>query len=138
MRIRVDKKIDGERLKQADVYLKGYSLHKNMLKLSLYEKQRGLTSEWNEETPDELPLSRARMFEIRHKIMSLPNCDEKLMLYYHYIKGETIERCAELLGVSRSSGFRMNKRGLRMMAEKMSGTENGGKVRETDKSNDEI
>ena len=60
----------------------------------------------------EAPLARARMYEIRHLINSLPNCDEKLLLYYHYIKGENVERCAELLGISRSSGFRMKKKAL--------------------------
>ena len=90
-----------------------------MLQLSIYEKKNSLFSEWNAESPGELPLARARMFEIRHRIMSLPNCDEKLMLYYHYVKGETIERCSELLGIARSSGFRMNKRGLLMLMEKM-------------------
>jgi hypothetical protein len=90
-----------------------------MLQLNIYENKQSLNSEWEEESPGELSMARARMFEIRHNIMSLDNCDEKLMLYYHYIKGETIERCSELIGVSRSSGFRMNRRGLLMLAEKI-------------------
>ena len=112
-------KCEEETVRQTDSYLKGYSLHKKMLQLNIYEKRNSLFSEWNEETPGELPLARARMFEIRHAIMSLENCDEKLMLYYHYIKGETVERCSELLGISRSSGFRMNRRALLMFAERM-------------------
>ena len=108
-----------EAIRHMDSYLKGYTLSRRMLQLNIYENQKSLQSEWSEESPCELSMARARMFDIRHKIMSLENCDEKLMLYYHYIKGETIERCSELIGVSRSSGFRMNRRGLLMLAEKI-------------------
>ena len=113
------KKINEDIIRQTDTYLKGYMLNRRMLQLNIYENKQSLNSEWEEESPGELSMARARMFEIRHNIMSLDNCDEKLMLYYHYIKGETIERCSELIGVSRSSGFRMNRRGLLMLAEKM-------------------
>ena len=112
-------KSEDDIVRHLDSYLKGYSIYKKMLQLNAYETKASLFSEWNEESPGELPLARARMFEIRHRIMSLPNCDEKLMLYYHYVKGESVERCAELLGIGRSSGFRMNRRGLLMLAEKM-------------------
>ena len=70
------------------------------------------------EMPSEAPLARALMFEVRHFILSLPNCDEKLFLYYHYVKGNTVPRCAELLGIARSSAFRMKKRALGMAIEK--------------------
>ena len=113
------KKINEDIIRQTDTYLKGYMLNRRMLQLNIYENKQSLNSEWEEESPGELSMARARMFEIRHNIMSLDNCDEKLMLYYHYIKGETVERCSELLGVSRSSGFRMNRRGLLMLAEKI-------------------
>jgi hypothetical protein len=113
------KNINEDIIRQTDTYLKGYMLNRRMLQLNIYENKKSLHSEWEEESPSELSMARARMFEIRHKIMSLDNCDEKLMLYYHYIKGETVERCSELLGVSRSSGFRMNRRGLLMLAEKI-------------------
>jgi hypothetical protein len=112
-------KINEDIIRQTDTYLKAYMLNRRMLQLNIYEYKQSLNSEWEEESPGELSMARARMFEIRHNIMSLDNCDEKLMLYYHYIKGETIERCSELIGVSRSSGFRMNRRGLLMLADKM-------------------
>ena len=62
--------------------------------------------------PGELTLVRAKMYEVRHFIMNMENRDEKLLLYYHYIRGESVEKCAELLGISRSSGFRLKKRAL--------------------------
>ena len=106
------KKINEDIIRQTDTYLRGYMLNRRMLQLNIYENKQSLNSEWEEESPGELSMARARMFEIRHNIMSLGNCDEKLMLYYHYIRGETVEKCAELLGISRSSGFRLKKRAL--------------------------
>ena len=57
-------------------------------------------------------LLKARMFEIRSFVLSIEDCDEKLFLYYHYVYGETIERCAELLSVSRSTVYRIRRRAL--------------------------
>ena len=111
--------ISAEELRQIEDYLKGYQFYQKLLRLDRYEKKYFGVSEWEAESPGELPLARAHMFEIRHTVMGIPNCDEKLLLYYHYIKGEPVERCAELLGVSRSSAFRMKKRALEMVAHHM-------------------
>ncbi len=108
--------ISAEELRQIEDYLKGYQFYQKLLRLDRYEKKYFGVSEWEAESPGELPLARAHMFEIRHAVMAIPNCDEKLLLYYHYIKGEPVERCAELLGISRSSAFRMKKRALEMAA----------------------
>ena len=109
--------ISAEEINQIDDYFKGYLFYQKLLRLDRYEKQYFHTSEWEHEAPGELGLARAKMFRIRHAIMAIPNCDEKLLLHYHYIKGEPVERCAELLGVSRSSAFRMKKRALVLAAE---------------------
>lgn len=101
-----------EQIRQIDDYLKGYRFQQKLLHLDRYEKEYFHPREWEAESPGELALARARMFEIRHFIMELSNSDEKLLLYYHYIKGEPVERCAELLGISRSSAFRLRKRAL--------------------------
>ena len=77
-----------------------------------YEDKYFDTLEWESESPAEFTLARAKMFEIRHFILDMENSSEKLMLYYHFVRGESIERCGELLGVSRSSAFRMKKRAL--------------------------
>ncbi|MBQ9112294.1 MAG: hypothetical protein IJY08_01815 [Clostridia bacterium] len=68
---------------------------------------------------NEVPLARARMFSVRHFILDLDNSNEKLFLYYHYVKGESVERCSELLGVSRRSGFRIKNRALSMAYDKI-------------------
>ena len=106
-----------EEIREIDDYLKGYALNEKLIKLDKYERKFLGFSD-----PDETPvcdaiLSRARMFEIRHFIMDMKNSDEKLFLYYHYIRNETVEKCAELLGISRSSGFRLKRRALSKAAE---------------------
>ncbi len=115
--------ISAEQLRQIEDYLKGYLFYRKLLRLDRYEKTYFRVSEWETESPGELPLARAKMFEIRHAIMAIPNCEEKLLLYYHFIKGEPVERCAELLGISRSSAFRMKKRALCLAAEHIGHTD---------------
>ena len=99
-------------------YLKGYVLNQKLLRLDRYERTYFGYRDSEESIPD-APLARAKMFEIRHFIMELENSDEKLLLYYHYIRGETVEKCAELLGISRSSGFRLKKRALAVALDAM-------------------
>ena len=104
---------DEEKIRKTENYLRGYGLDRKLLKMDRYEREYyGNSNSLDLESPGEVPLARARMYEVRHFIMSLNNCDEKLFLYYRYVKGETVERCAELLGISRASGFRMRKRAL--------------------------
>ena len=97
-------------------FLKGYALNRKLLVLDRYEKQYMRASCAEEMIISEVAFARPRMYEIRNFIMSLENSDEKLLLYYHFIKGEPIEKCAELLGISRSSGFRLKNRALDMAA----------------------
>lgn len=118
--------ISAEAIRQIEDYLKGYQFYQKLLRLDRYEKAYFGASEWESEAPGELPLARAKMFEIRHAIMGIPNCEEKLLLYYHFIKGEPVERCAELLGISRSSAFRMKKRALVLAAESIGKQEPAG------------
>ena len=104
-------------IRRMDEYLKGYTFNRRLLQLSHYEDRYFHINEREELEAGEPPLARARMFEIRHFIMGLPNGDEKMLLYYHYVRGESVARCAELLGVSRASGFRLRNRALLMAAE---------------------
>ena len=97
-------------------FLRGYSLNRKLLVLDRYEKQFMKASGAEEMLISEVALARPRMYEVRNFIMSLDNSDEKLLLYYHYVRGESVEKCAELLGISRSSGFRLKNRAIDMAA----------------------
>ena len=111
-----DTAIAAENIRTVENYLKEYQFQSRLLRLDRYEREFFRVRNNATDSPSEQPLARAKMYEIRHFLMSLPNSDEKLLLYYHYIKGEPIERCAELLGLSRSSGFRLKKRALSIAA----------------------
>ena len=97
-------------------FLCGYQLCVDMLNLKKYERKRAAVFRDECDCDDILAGSetywRARMFEVGSLISSMKNGREKLILYYHYIRGESIERAADLLGVSRRTGYRIHKRAL--------------------------
>ena len=104
--------ISAGQIRQIDNFLKGYLFYQKSLYTDHYAKEY-FSFEHPQNNPSaERTVARAHMFEIRHFILELPNGNEKLLLYHHYIKGHAVERCAELLGISRTSAFRMRKRAL--------------------------
>ena len=104
---------------EAENYLKGYTLNKKLIRAERYEEEFGGGERYDLELLGDIPLARAKMFEIRHFIMDMENSDEKLLLYYHYVKGEPVERCGELLGISRSSAFRLKSKALALAQERL-------------------
>ena len=117
--------IGAEQIRKIENYLKEYRFQSRLLRMDRYEREFFRTRQSDTDSPSDQPIARAKMYEIRHFLMSLPNSDEKLLLYYHYIKGESIERCAELLDLSRSSGFRLKKRALGIAALHWASTREG-------------
>ena len=105
-------KITNEEIEKMRDYLSGYKLARDLLALDKYEKEFIRSKEWENERPGDVSLSRVKMFEIRHFILSLPTSNEKILLYLHYIDCEPIERCGNIMGISRSSAFRLKKKAL--------------------------
>ena len=109
-----------EEFSAVEDYLMTYGFYKKLLRIDKYEQE--FFSD-RSESPDlldrssEIALAHAKMFEVRHFIMGMQNCDEKLFLYHHYVHCDSVERCAELIGISRSSAFRLKKRALVLAAE---------------------
>lgn len=106
-----------EDIKEVQNYLRYHSFYAKLLRLDKYEQDYFGGGEV-QISSNESSMAHARMFEIRHFIMTMQNCNEKLFLYYHYVKEESVDNCAELLGISRSSAFRLKKRALALAAEK--------------------
>jgi hypothetical protein len=93
-------------------YLKTYRFCSRLMAMKNYEDKYFDTLIWESESPVEFTVAKAKMYEIRHFILGMKNGNGKLLLYYHYVRFDPIERCAELLGISRSSAFRLKKRAL--------------------------
>ena len=64
------------------------------------------------------PELRAQSFAIYRSITDMPPSKEKLLLYYYYIQGYTLEVCAEYIGISRRSVFRLKISALELYAER--------------------
>ena len=54
--------------------------------------------------------------EIKELINSLHNGREKMVLYYHFLRGESVESSARLIGISRRTAYRMLDKGIAMVA----------------------
>lgn len=106
-------------LREVEGYLLAYRAVCKLLEMNRYE--RTYFGEAGRSREDALEESesylQARLFEIRSFVLSMSECDEKLFLYYHYIHGESIARCAELLDISRATAYRLKCRALRAAAE---------------------
>ena len=107
--------LTAEQRKYVQSYLEEYGASRKLLRLESYENQFFGGAPYSEPDIDilsETPFARAKMYGVRHFILSIKNSDEKLFLYYRYVKGESMERCAELLGMSPRSIYRLQTRAL--------------------------
>lgn len=96
---------------EARNYLCGYQLCLDMLKLRKYERKRASKFDELCECEDILAGDEAywksKIYEIATFLGKMKNGREKMILYYHYVKGESIERAAGLLGISRRTAYRL-------------------------------
>jgi len=108
--------------KAVEGYLSNYESIRKILQVNRYEaefrqeKRNGGFGAVDLPEENEACLM-AKLYEIRAFILSIPETDEKLLLYYHYVHGESLMRCAELLEISRASVYRLKKRALASAAE---------------------
>lgn len=105
-----------EAIQKAKDFLNGYRLCVEMLNLRKYERRRLQnpldTSGCADILAGDEAFWRARMYAVSALLGKMKNGREKLMLYYHYVKGESVERAAPLLGVSRRTAFRIHQKAL--------------------------
>ena len=109
-------KAEENRMESTRNFLCGYQLCVDMLDLRKYERKRAHMFDDACDCEDILAGNeaywRARMYEISTLINSMKNGREKLILYYRYVRGESVEHIANSLGVSRRTGYRMHKKAL--------------------------
>lgn len=115
-------------LDAAEKFLSGYRFGCRMLECARYERRfRRDAPLPDEDFPDggdggsdcfDETVIRAGMFRVRCFINTLRGADTnaRMLLYWHYIRGEPVVRCAAMLGVSRASAFRIRRRGLEAAA----------------------
>lgn len=105
-----------ERIEQTRDFLQGYRLCLDMLNLRQYERKRARMADEEFLCEDILAGDeaywRARMHQVGLLLENMKNGREKLILYYRYVRGESIERIADRLDVSRRTGYRLHQRGL--------------------------
>jgi hypothetical protein len=129
---RFSRDVTAEELRGAEEYLSSYRHGARMLSCMrygrLYMGERELPDDpllsvcENEDgfgSGDEVDesLIRARMFSVRQFVNSLC-CDSnaRTLLYWHYIRGVSVTKCADMLDMSRASAFRVRKRALESAA----------------------
>ena len=143
--LRFKSDVSAEELRAAEEYLSSYRHGARMLDCMRYGKQF-MGSEvlpedpllyWSENyedrfdsTPDaDESLIRARMFGVRQFISGL-RCDSntRMLLYWHYIRGVSVTRCAEMMDISRAGAFRLRKRALEYAARSLRDLKKKAKV----------
>ena len=125
--------VSADELRRAEEYLSSYRHGVRMLDCMRYGRQF-MGSEvlpedpllyWSETYEDresdsdgaDESIIRARMYGVRQFISEL-KCDSntRLLLYWHYIRGVSVTRCAEMMNISRAGAFRVRKRALETAA----------------------
>ena len=109
-----------EELDAAQNYLLGYRLCERMMNLRGYERKRAAKMDEPENAEALLTASEhyweLQIGEIKALINALHNGREKMVLYYHFLRGESVESAAHLIGISRRTAYRMLQKGLAMVA----------------------
>ena len=109
-----------EEIDAAQNYLLSYRLCEKMLKLRGYERKRAARIGTPENAEEIIQASEGhwelQVSEIKELINALPNGREKMVLYCHFIRGESVESAAHVIGISRRTAYRMLQKGLALTA----------------------
>jgi DNA-directed RNA polymerase specialized sigma24 family protein len=111
-----EKNAQDEMVEAVRNFLCSYQVCLDMLNLRKTERKRARVFEDPFECGDVLAggeaFWKARMYEVRGLLAAMRNGREKVLLYYHYIRGMSIEHAADMMGISRRTGYRIHQRGL--------------------------
>lgn len=120
-----------ERIQAAERYLSEYRTMFRMLRAGMgglcqdgwgvidtgeHESARWISSAHGT-LPDDDRMWEEKLLSIRTTVLSVAEPDEKIFLFQHYIRGNTVEVCAELLDISVRTAYRLKKRALLTVSE---------------------
>lgn len=125
---------EAERIRAAERYLSEYRTAYRMLKAGMEgfcrDSRRGGWGSVGQERGQSHLLAAThmtlsdddRMWEekleaIRATVLAVAEPDQKIFLFQHYIRGNTVEACAEILDISVRTAFRLKKRALLTVSE---------------------
>lgn len=97
-------------------YLRDYRRTYSLMKSSAMTRKYLENTDLDDDSAE--TVYRAKMFEIRAFVLSIDQTPEKMLLYYYYIKGFTLDKCAKILGISRRSVYRLKLKALDLALEK--------------------
>lgn len=115
------KEYPAELLAEVETYLGSYLMENRMLEVEL-RRQRAATyaveaGQYQRERREDAALyCRARMYEIKEFVRSLPDGEEKVFLFSRYLCGDSPDRIAEDMNISLRSVYRLRRRALNMAA----------------------
>lgn len=98
-----------DRLSELTRYLESYKKYRRFMNAA---------RSTDAEPPFEYSEVSGMLDSVRTFVLALPDSTEKLFLYYHYIQGESMERCSEILGVALRSMYRIRLRALNLAADR--------------------
>lgn len=98
-------------------FLESYQYHGKLLRGNQYARAYfGGGADGGGGAEDD-PFLKAAMHPVREFVLTLPDCREKMFLYFRYLHGHSVEKCAELMEVSRRTAFRIANDALHFAAE---------------------
>ncbi len=103
-----------DELQMARGYLESYCLAEKFLSVGRYEREY-----FGEKPSGNEVFWQAESYAVRCFVAGFPPCREKLFLHCRYIRGHSMEKCAELMEVSERSIYRIAKRALVMAAKRL-------------------
>lgn len=96
-----------EQQREVMAYLERYDVYRRILSGNRHARAYFRAKHEVLEARADDALLRAKMTEIRRFVVTLPDCREKMLLYYRYIHGHSVDACAEMMEVSRRTAFRI-------------------------------
>ncbi len=92
---------------EADRYLRSYRRMNSLLRSSRTFYRLDTSASCLDEAA-----IQAQMYALRALVLSMDDVQCRALLYNYYIKGHTLEECAEIIGISIRSVYRLKNRAL--------------------------